>query len=55
MDDLLGIVPGDILRLEHRVGQPVQVSVGGIVKFLGDIAAHDNRLAVSLREMTNHE
>lgn len=55
MDDLLGIVPGDVLKLDHRVGQPVQVSVGGIVKFLGDIAAHDNRLAVSLREAANQE
>ena|ERR1043165_5970683 len=55
MDDLLGIAPGDVLRLEHRVGQPIQVSVGGIVKFLGDIAAHDNHLAVSLRAMMHQE
>lgn len=55
IDDLLGIGPGDVLRLEHRVDQPIEVSVGGIVKFRGDLVAHDGRTAVHLNSYANAE
>ncbi|HYJ44966.1 MAG TPA: flagellar motor switch protein FliM [Pyrinomonadaceae bacterium] len=55
MDDLLCIAPGDVLRLEHRVGQPMQVSVGGVVKFTGELAAHDDRLAIYLKSLMRNE
>lgn len=51
MDDLLSIAPGDILRLDHRVNQPVEVSVGGAVKFYGNLAAHNDQLAVHLESV----
>lgn len=53
LNDLLAMAPGDVLRLEHQVGQPVQVSVGGVVKFSGDISARNKRLAVSLLATNN--
>ena len=31
MNDLMHLVPGDVLQLDNRVGQPVAVSVGGVV------------------------
>ena len=43
MEDLLCLAPGDVLRLDHRVDQPVEISVGGLVKFLGTLAAHNGR------------
>jgi flagellar motor switch protein FliM len=50
VEDLTRLAVGDVLRLEHRVGQPVTVSVGGVAKFTGDLAARDRRKAVRLRE-----
>jgi flagellar motor switch protein FliM len=50
IDDLLGIVPGDVLRLEHRVDQPIEVSVGGIIKFRGELVAREGRTAVHLKD-----
>ena len=43
MEDLLCLAPGDVLRLDHRVDQPVEISVGGLVKFMGTLAAHNGR------------
>lgn len=52
MDDLLRIVPGDVLKLEHRVDQPVEISVGGVVKFHGDLVSHNDLTAIHLRSFT---
>lgn len=49
MDDLLRIAPGDILKLDHRVEQPIEVSVGGVVKFQGDLVAHNDLTTIHLR------
>jgi flagellar motor switch protein FliM len=49
MDDLLSLAPGDVLRLDTPLRQPVSVSVGGVVKFLGDLVTQNNHLAVQLR------
>ncbi len=46
MEDLLSLAPGDVLKLDHPVDRPVEISVGGIVKFFGDLAAHNGRTAV---------
>jgi len=45
MEDLMSLAPGDVLRLDHPVDRPVELSVGGVVKFLGDLAAHNGRTA----------
>ncbi len=47
-DDLFRLAPGDILLLEHRADQPVSVSIGGVVKFQGELVAQENRTAVYL-------
>jgi flagellar motor switch protein FliM len=55
-DDLLRLAPGDILLLDHRADQPVAVSVGGIVKFEGELVEQDRRTAVYLTSTANsHE
>jgi flagellar motor switch protein FliM len=48
MDDLLNLSPGDVLRLDHRVDQPVEVSVSGVGKFYGDLMAQDRRTVVNI-------
>ena len=53
MDDLMGLVPGDVLRLEHRIDQPIRVSVSGIVKFYGELAAYNGRTVVSIHSTAN--
>ena len=45
MEDLICLAPGDVLRLDHPVDQPVEISVGGLVKFLGTLVAHNGRSA----------
>jgi flagellar motor switch protein FliM len=45
MEDLLTLAPGDVLRLDHPIDRPVELSVGGIVKFHGELAAHNGRTA----------
>jgi len=55
MDDLIRIAPGDVLRLDHRVDDPISVSVGGKTKFLGSLVANNGRTAVQLIEMMDAE
>ena len=55
MSDLIKLSPGDVLRLEHRVEEPVNISVGGIVKFRGDLATHEKRTAVYIRPLNQRE
>lgn len=50
MNDLLSITPGDVLRLDHRADQPVEVSVGGALKFYGELASSNGHTAVFLKE-----
>ena len=48
VDDLLNLSPGDVLRLDHRVDQPIEVSVGGVAKFRGDLIAQERRTVVNI-------
>lgn len=52
IDDLLSIAPGDVLQLDHRLDQPVEVSVGGVVKFYADMVTHNGRTAVNVKAVT---
>jgi flagellar motor switch protein FliM len=49
--DLLRLSAGDVLRLDRRIDEPVEVSVGGIVKFRGDLTAYEKRTAVHIRPL----
>lgn len=51
MDDLFRLAPGDVLQLDHRTTQPIAVTVGGMVKFYGDLIDQNSRAAVYLRSM----
>lgn len=51
MDDLLNLSPGDVLRLDHRVDQPIAVSVGGVVKYHADLVAQERRTVVNITEL----
>ena len=53
MEDLFNLAPGDILRLEHPIERPVEVSVGGLVKFLGTLAARNGRTAAQITAVNN--
>lgn len=53
LNDLMKMSAGDVLRLNHRADRPVDVSVGGQVKYQADLVAHDKHMAVHLREMVN--
>jgi flagellar motor switch protein FliM len=48
MDDLMNLSPGDVLRLDHRVDQPLEISVGGVVKFYGDLVAQERRTVINV-------
>lgn len=51
MDDLLNIAPGDVLRLDHRLERPVEISVGGVIKFEGELVAQGGRKAVTIKQL----
>lgn len=49
MDDLMALAPGDVLRLDHRADDPVEVSVAGVVKFYGELLSRGGRSAIHIR------
>jgi flagellar motor switch protein FliM len=48
--EILAAAEGDVLLLAHRLEDALAVTVGGIEKFQGQIAAHQNRIVVSLED-----
>lgn len=54
-DDLMHLTAGDLLRLDHRVGEPVNVSISDIVKFRGELASRDRRTAVLIQPLADGE
>lgn len=55
MDDLMQIVPGDVIRLDHLVENSVDVTVGGLVKFKGDLMAYRGRTTVHISSSANRD
>lgn len=53
MDDLMNLSVGDVLRLDHRVEQPVEVSVGSVVKFFGELVSQDRRTIVNITSLND--
>jgi flagellar motor switch protein FliM len=47
-DDLMRIAEGDIIQLNHRVGDPVLLSVGGVPKFAGRIISRRGKKAFEI-------
>ena len=46
--DLTALTEGDIIRTNHSVQKPVNLSIGGINKFFGKVATVDGRMAVQI-------
>jgi flagellar motor switch protein FliM len=53
MEDLLNLAPGDVLRLNHPVDRPVELSIAGAVKFNCELAAHNGRTAARISGINN--
>jgi len=49
--DLMQLSAGDVLRFDRRIDEPVEVCIGDIVKFRGDLAVQDKRTAVYIRPL----
>lgn len=49
LDDLLTIAVGDVLRLDHRLDQAVEISIGGLKKFYGELTTNNGHTAVCLK------
>ncbi len=47
-EDLRTLAPGDVLKLENPVDQPVSISIGGLVKLVGTLAVHNGRTAAHI-------
>lgn len=50
VSDLMTLSEGDILRTNHRVEKPVNISVGVNEKFVGRLAALESRIVVQITE-----
>jgi flagellar motor switch protein FliM len=46
--DLMNLAPGDVLQLDRHIDQPLEISVGGVVKFLGVLANKNDRTAAQI-------
>ncbi len=52
VSDLMSLAVGDVLRTSHSVKKPVNVGIGGLVKFSGKLASLDQKLVVQITEET---
>ncbi len=50
VSDLTNLNIGDVLRTNHRVEKPLNVSVNGVKKFAGRVAAVDGRMVIQITE-----
>lgn len=48
--DLINLSVGDVLRTNHRIEQPLKISVGNSVKFKGKIASLEGRMVAQIVE-----
>ena len=55
VSEVLDLRVGDILQLDHRVGEPVTVLVGHLVKFHASLGSKDSRYAVRISDLIQEE
>ncbi|MEP6900302.1 MAG: flagellar motor switch protein FliM [Actinomycetota bacterium] len=48
VSDLMSLTVGDVLRTNHSIEKPVNVGIGGLVKFSGKLASLDQKLVVQI-------
>ncbi|MEJ7708603.1 MAG: flagellar motor switch protein FliM [Pyrinomonadaceae bacterium] len=49
-NDLIDLVPGDILQCGQSVEQPVEVRIGGLLKFHGQLVASNKNVAIQIND-----
>ncbi len=52
LNDLIDLVPGDILQCGQSVEQPVEVRIGGLLKFHGQLVASNKSVAIQINDRT---
>ena len=52
--DVLQLEPGDVLRLDSPVGRPVELTVNGKEKFLGEVVVSNRNRAVLIQRAEEH-
>jgi flagellar motor switch protein FliM len=55
VSEVLGLRVGDVLQLEHKVGEPLTVRVGHLEKFRVAIGSQDKRYAVMVSDLIREE
>ncbi len=50
LSDLLSIEMGDIIRTTHRADKPTNISIQGVEKYVGNIAAQDGMMVVQITD-----
>lgn len=50
-EELLAVQPGDVIKLDSRIGQELEIAVGGRVKYLGLPGTIGNRLATRITQV----
>ncbi len=48
VEDLLSVVPGDTIQVNHAVGDPIVLNVGGVPKFCGQIVERRGKRAFEI-------
>lgn len=51
VSDIVNLQVGDVIRLTHRIDEPVMMRVAHIPKFLGGIGVSDSRYAIEITEI----
>ena len=49
LNEIMNLAPGDVLRLDHRLEQPVRINISGMQKFNGELGEQQKRAVVSLQ------
>jgi flagellar motor switch protein FliM len=55
VSDMINLQVGDVIQLEHKVGEPVKIEIGHIPRLSGVLGTRNNRYAVRVEEIINEE
>ena len=53
--DILHLQPGDIIRLDHKLNDPLTVKVGHLPKFMAEVGVRERRYAMKITEILREE
>ena len=55
LSEVIDLQPGDVLRLDHKVNDKIQVSVEDIPKFYGKLGMYNNKYAIKITDIVRDE